>query len=96
MKHNVLIVNTSRGEIINETDLVEFLEKNPDSKVAVDVLSDEIIDRNKSPLLRYAVKSNQVTITQHIGGMTKEAQIIAYCHAAKLLQSFINIKRISI
>ena len=90
MKKNVLLINTSRGEIINEDDLVDFLSKNKLSKVATDVLSDEIRNREMSALLNYAKKTEQVIITPHIGGMTKEAQEIAYNHAAKLLKQHLS------
>jgi phosphoglycerate dehydrogenase-like enzyme len=88
MKTDVLIVNTARGDIVNEIDLVNFLKKNREAKVATDVLADEIRNRMSSPLLKYAQDSEQVVITQHIGGMTREAQEIAYCHAAKRLHDF--------
>jgi len=85
MKPNVLLINTSRGEILDEEDLLEFLKNNNKAKIATDVLSDEINNRNKNPILEYARKSDQVIITPHIGGMTIEAQEIAYNHAANLL-----------
>ena len=85
MKNNVLIINTSRGEVINEKDLVNFLIKNPNSKVATDVLTNEILNRKKSPLYKYSLKSKQVFITPHIGGMTSKAQEIAYNHVSDLL-----------
>ncbi len=88
MKKDVLLVNTSRGEIVNEPDLVEFLCANPQARVATDVLADEIRHRLESPLLQYAQVSEQVIITSHIGGMSREAQEIAYGHAASRLQSF--------
>ena len=89
MKPNVLMVNTSRGDIIVEKELVEFLSKNIKAMIATDVLADEIRNREDSPLLNYASRSSQVIITPHIGGMTKEAQEIAYNHAAKMLETFI-------
>jgi phosphoglycerate dehydrogenase-like enzyme len=88
MKSDVLLVNTSRGDIVNEDDLVGFLSSNPDSKIATDVLADEIRNRMSSPLLKYAQQHEQVVITQHIGGMSREAQEIAYGHAANLLSKF--------
>lgn len=89
MKNDVTIINTSRGEIINESDLVSFLEENKSASFATDVLTDEIRNRQDSPILNYAKESpDQVTITQHIGGMTREAQEIAYQHAAQMLKSF--------
>lgn len=88
MKEDVLIINSARGDIVNELDLVEFLKQHPLAKVGTDVLADEIRNRLKSPLFEYAKNSDQVTLTQHIGGMTREAQEIAYGHAAKRLKLF--------
>lgn len=88
MKHDVLLVNTSRGDIVNEADLVDFLGMNPEARVATDVLADEVRNRMASPLLKYAKLGHQVIVTQHIGGMTREAQEIAYGHAARRLQHF--------
>jgi D-3-phosphoglycerate dehydrogenase / 2-oxoglutarate reductase len=88
MKNDVLIINTSRGDIINEPDLVTFLKEAPRAHVATDVLADELLNRLDSPLLKYAQQSDQVLITQHIGGMTSEAQEIAYGHAAHRLNQF--------
>ena len=61
---------------------------NHHAKIATDVLTDEIRDRKNSPLFKYALKSDNVIITQHIGGMTREAQEIAYGHVATLLKKF--------
>jgi D-3-phosphoglycerate dehydrogenase len=88
MKEDVLLVNTSRGDIVNEEDLVAFLRARPQARVATDVLRDEVRNRLASPLLRFASESDQVIITPHIGGMTREAQEIAYGHAASRLRDF--------
>lgn len=88
MKKDVLLVNTSRGDIVNESDLVAFLCANPQARVATDVLTNEVRNRPASALLRFAAESEQVIITPHIGGMTREAQEIAYGHAACRLRDF--------
>ena len=88
MKGDILIVNTSRGDVVNESDLVTFLKNNLAARIATDVLSDEIRNRLESPLFKYAKNSEQVTLTQHIGGMSREAQEIAYGHAATRLNEF--------
>jgi len=88
MKSNVLMINTSRGDILVEKDLVKFLAVNNQMRIATDVLADEIQNRTASPLLEYAAKSEQVIITPHIGGMTREAQEIAYNYAATRLNIF--------
>jgi phosphoglycerate dehydrogenase-like enzyme len=90
VKEDVLLVNTSRGDIVNEEDLVAFLRARPQARVATDVLRDEVRNRLSSPLLRYAAESAQVIITPHIGGMTREAQEIAYGHAAARLRDFFS------
>tara|TARA_B100000315_G_scaffold247041_1_gene275177 strand:+ start:1854 stop:2618 length:765 start_codon:yes stop_codon:yes gene_type:complete len=96
IKNDVLIVNTSRGEIVNETDLVNFLGKNHNARYATDVLTNEIRDRESSPLFQYAKNNDgQVIITQHIGGMTIEAQQIAYNHAAKMLGDYFAKNKIT-
>jgi phosphoglycerate dehydrogenase-like enzyme len=90
MKPDVLLVNTSRGDVVDESDLVAFLEANPQAKVATDVLADEVRNRLGSPLLQHAQRTGQVIITPHIGGMTREAQEIAYGHAAYLLKKYFS------
>lgn len=95
LKPSVLIVNTSRGELVNEDDLIEFLESNPQAKIASDVLSGEIFGFNKSKLYQYSKKSSQVLLTPHIGGMTIDAQEIAYSHASNLLINYIKGKNLS-
>ncbi len=90
-KDSVLIINTSRGEVVNENHLINFLKKNKSAKYATDVLSNEVNDISKNPIMRYHKDhKNQITITPHIGGMTKEAQNLAFDHAAKLLKASIE------
>ena len=90
MKSNVIIVNTSRGELINERDLILFLKRNPNAKFASDVISDEILKKKSNILIKKAKKNNQLLITPHIGGMTVEAQEIAYKGVTKILKNCIN------
>ena len=83
MKKNVIIVNTSRGEIVSEKDLVKFLRKNKNSKYATDVVANEISNKWNSKIIKeYFKKKSNIIITPHIGGMTKEAQMLAYNAAA--------------
>ncbi|MDA9021339.1 NAD(P)-binding domain-containing protein [Gammaproteobacteria bacterium] len=92
-KPNLLIVNTSRGEIVDEEEMVKYLKANPKSKIATDVLKNEITSRNESKLLILSKESNQVLITPHIGGMTSDAQEIAYNHALQMLIEYIDKKK---
>ncbi len=87
-KPDVLIVNTSRGEIIDEPAMVEFLETNPKAMLATDVLADELKHKWGSPIFDLAKRGGNVLITPHIGGMTREAQEIAYHRVADMLIEF--------
>lgn len=88
MKPSVLIVNTARGEIIRESDLIQFLSDNPKAAFASDVISGEITAKETSPLIEYAKNNPNIILTPHIGGMTVEGQQIAYGHAAQRLKNF--------
>ncbi len=77
MKEGVIIINTSRGEILNEGALLKNLECGKVAMAGLDVLSSEygsgenwmVHDR----LIRYAQTNNNILITPHIGGATKES-----------------------
>ncbi len=85
-KKDVLIVNTSRGEIVDESSLVKRLKSYPLMKYATDVLEGEFTNHDSNELINLSKQiSNQVIITPHIAGMTTEAQGIAYTRAANLL-----------
>ena len=45
-KKNVLIVNISRGSIIDNNALIKFLKKNPHAGACLDVFEDEPLKRN--------------------------------------------------
>jgi len=84
-KSDVLIVNTSRGGIVDETAMADFLSENPEAIYATDVLADELSCISENILLSSPHQS-QVIITPHIGGMTKESRALAYGRAVQLLQ----------
>lgn len=86
IKKNIILVNTARGDVVDEKALIKFLEKNKNAKYATDVIENEIFNKKKNSLINYAKKNTrQVLITPHIGGMTVEAQELAYNFTAKKL-----------
>lgn len=72
LKPGVLLINTSRGEIVDEKALVEGLKSGKIGAVATDVLTDEWQPqkRKKNLLLVYAKTNKNVIITPHIAGAT--------------------------
>jgi D-3-phosphoglycerate dehydrogenase len=68
MKDRVIIVNTARGGVISESDLLEALNTGKVASAAIDVFENE-------PEIRETLRKHaNVSITPHIGGSTKEAQ----------------------
>uniref|UniRef100_A0A7C3RLQ0 Hydroxyacid dehydrogenase n=1 Tax=Dictyoglomus thermophilum TaxID=14 RepID=A0A7C3RLQ0_DICTH len=67
MKKTAIIINTSRGGIINEEDLYKFLKEEKIYGAGLDVLEDE--PPKNSPL----IELNNLVITSHIGAHTQES-----------------------
>ena len=81
------LINTSRGEIVNEDDIIDALKSEDLQGYATDVIRDEFGDINNSKLVEESMDPNMnIIITPHIAGMTKEAQEIAYHWAIDKLE----------
>jgi len=78
MKKDALLVNTSRGEIINEQDLFNFLKKNKNIQASLDVFKNEPYE---GPLLELP----NVFITPHISAYAKETRAEMEIEAVKNL-----------
>ncbi|ANW96302.1 hypothetical protein AXE80_08435 [Wenyingzhuangia fucanilytica] len=72
LKESAVIVNTARGGLVNEIDLLNLLKEKKISGYATDVLWCEP-DILKHPLVEYAKLNDNVIITPHIGGNTYES-----------------------
>jgi D-3-phosphoglycerate dehydrogenase len=72
LKESAVIVNTARGGLINEKDLLELLRAGKIAGYATDVLWGEP-NISDYPLVNYAKLNNNVVITPHIGGNTFES-----------------------
>lgn len=82
MKKGAMLINTSRGEIIDEKALLNALQSEQLAGAALDVLTDELqwgeskkISGNgtSEALIEYARTHDNCIITPHIGGATKES-----------------------
>ena len=62
---NIILINTSRGEVINEMDLVNFLSKNKKAFAALDVFQ-------KEPYVGKLQKLQNIILTPHVGGYSLE------------------------
>ena len=70
MKKTSFLINTSRGKVVNEKELVTALKKKIISGAGLDVFETEPIKKN-NPL----IKLQNVILAPHIGSSTKETRI---------------------
>ena len=73
MRPGALLINTSRGEIVDETALLNALEDGPLGGAALDVVDDETGWHVDRPLARFAASDTRLIITPHIAGCAREA-----------------------
>jgi len=74
MKPGAWFINTARGELIDETALLDALRSGQLAGAAVDVLCGEQHDgKMNHPLVAYAREHDNLLITPHIGGCTVES-----------------------
>lgn len=74
MKSGSWFINTSRGELVDETALLAALSTKRLAGAALDVLSDESsAGMSNHPLVAYARTHDNLLITPHIGGCTLES-----------------------
>lgn len=89
MSNNIYIINTSRGGLINEKDLLEKLNTNEIAGYATDVLYGEP-DIKNNLLVEYAANNDNIIITPHIGGNTIESIAKTEYFIVKKLVDLIN------
>lgn len=72
------LVNTSRGEIVNEYDVIRALKECKLWGYGTDVIEDEFGDIGVSPFFDLENSKLNCIFTPHIGGMTIQGQTKAY------------------
>ena len=72
------LINTSRGEIVNELDVIKSLKDNNLKGYGTDVLENEFDDIKDSSFFLLENKNLNLILTPHVGGMTIEGQTKAY------------------
>lgn len=91
MKSGAILINTSRGAIIDENALLQALQNGRLGGAGVDVIDGEW-NRNleKHPLISYARDHDNLVISPHTGGVTYESQAMAYRFMAEKLKRFLE------
>ena len=85
MKKTSIIINTSRGPIIKEHDLIKALNNETISCAALDVYDQEPLPRDH--ILR---KTKNLILTPHIGYVSEEAYEKFFEGYLKAIEAFLN------
>ena len=90
-----LVINTSRGEVLDENALLDCLNSGHIAGAAIDVICHESsgTEINHGPLLRYARTHENLLITPHIGGATQESMAKTEIFMARKLARFLESSR---
>ena len=90
MKKDSVIVNTSRGPIINEQDLIEALNHRTISSAALDVYNQEPL-----PVDHVLRNTKNIILTPHIGYVSVEAYEKFFSGYLKAIDAFLKGKPIN-
>lgn len=91
MKPHTCLVNTARGELVDEAALLDALEGRRMAGAALDVLRGENCESDASTaLICYAKRNPNLLITPHIGGCTYESMAKTEVFMAKKLVDFLE------
>ena len=88
MKNSAIIINTARGNLVDENDLKLALNESFLRGAAIDVYSEEPAKNN------ILFGSKNLILTPHIAASTEEAQIIVAKQIAEQISEFFNNKNI--
>jgi D-3-phosphoglycerate dehydrogenase len=84
LPEGAMLINTARKEVVNEDDLIRFMEERKDFKYVTDIMP----ERHEELLAKYA--DRYFSTPKKMGAQTAEANINAGIAAAKQIVSYIN------
>ena len=91
MKRGAWLVNTARGEVVDEAALLDALKSGTLAGAALDVVAGEpMVDVRNRPLLQYAATHDNLIVTPHIGGYTFESLARTEQYLADKLLDFLD------
>ncbi len=91
MKRSAFLINVARGSLVDEDALVGALENKRINGAAIDVMKEEPPSENNK-LLLYAKSNENLIITPHLGGSTKEAVDNAAVHVVEKVKEILSRK----
>ena len=91
LPRGALLINTSRGKIVDEQAVLAALESDHLGGAALDVLSDELAENRHSfqKLRSYADKHQNLILTPHLGGASIDSMMATEDFIAEKIRAFI-------
>lgn len=90
VKPGAILINTSRGAVVDEQGLLRALESNQMGAAGLDVLADEP-EIQKSSLYHYARAHDNLIITPHCGGFSHDAVKVVCRRAAEKIIGYLDL-----
>ena len=95
IKRGSVLINTSRGAIVDEAALLDALNTGHLLGAGVDVIEGEWRpDVASHPLIQHAASHQNLVISPHIGGVTYESQRMAYARTVEMILNFLREKEL--
>ena len=83
MKKDAILINTSRGGVINESDLFDVMNQGHLAGVAIDVF-------NSEPYSGPLIEIERCILTPHIGSLAEDCRVQMEIEATEEVVRFIN------
>ena len=90
MKPGAIFLNSARGGLIDEEALLAALRSGKISAAGLDVLACEWSDMGENILVQYAKAHDNLIITPHCGGASKDAQLLTFGSIISRIADFIR------
>ena len=91
MKMGSVLINTSRGRLIDEAALIREMESGRIAAAGLDVIDGEWLENKfDHPLIAYSRKNPRLYITPHVGGTSPEPTRMSLRHTFQKIVKFLG------
>jgi D-3-phosphoglycerate dehydrogenase len=94
LKRNAILLNSSRGGVLDEDALLAALESGQIAAAGLDVLANELGDLKENKLIQYAKLHDNLLITPHCGGAAIDAQQSTFKEIITRIVNFLNSREV--